>query len=159
MTMVLWIGLIGAGAIGFVTAWRWMHLRLEALTQSLELRLKLRERDLRLAEERLRRLEAERWRPVAVASVPIEASPSMEPVEVDADGLPKRSVPAAVQAELLGLQHTCVVQAVELEQTRRDLMAQGAQLSMLRAALDAESRRVESAESGRQTGDQAVAGG
>jgi hypothetical protein len=143
MSMVLWIGLLGAGGIGFVTAWRWMRLRLDPLMQSLELRLKLRERDLRLAEERLRRLESERWRPTSVAAV--QTVPSTDAVEVDADGLPKRAVPAAVQAELLGLQHACATQRLDLELMQRDLAARTAEVVTLRAALDAASRRAEAA--------------
>lgn len=146
MSTVLWIGLLGAGGIGFVTAWRWMRLRLDPPMQSLELRLKLRERDLRLAEERLRRLESERWRPAPVA--PVDAVPSSEPVEVDADGLPKRAVPAAVQAELFGLQHTCATQRLELALIRRDLAARTAEVANLRAALDTASRRAEADGSG-----------
>lgn len=150
MSGLLWTGLLGAGLIGFGTAWFWMRLRQTSITQALELRLKLRERDLRLAEERLRRLESERWRPSAVVA-PVPAV-SAEPVEVDADGLPKRAVPAAVQAELLGLQHTCAEQATELVQTRRDLAARSAEVANLRAALDARSR------SGGQAGEQGDAG-
>lgn len=154
MSGLLWVGLLGAGLIGFATAWRWMQHRQAAITQGLELRLKLRERDLRLAEERLRRLESERWRPAAVAAPgPVE---SAEVVEVDADGLPKRAVPAAVQAELLGLQHRCAEQAVELAQTRRDLATRSAEVANLRSVLDARSRR---AESGGKAGEQGGAGG
>jgi hypothetical protein len=137
MTGILLIGLLGAAVIGFVTAWKWRQLRLGAAVQSLELRLKLRERDLRLAEERLRRLEAERWRPAGVAEVVTTE------VEVDADGLPKRPVPAAVHAELLGLQHTCAVQSAELTQLQRDLAARSAEVTTLRAQLDAVGRGAE----------------
>lgn len=155
MSVALWVGLLGAGAIGFVTAWRWMRLRVDPLMQSMELRLKLRERDLRLAEERLRRLESERWRPTPVA--PVVGMPSTEPVEVDADGLPKRAVPAAVQAELLGLQHTCATQRLELELMRRDLLACTAAVVTMRTALDVASRRAEAPGSG-QSVEQGTAG-
>jgi chromosome segregation ATPase len=141
---MLVIACVGAAAIGFLTAWRWSVARAEQVEQSLDLRLKLRERDLRLAEERLRRLEAERWRPAATNA----AAALTEPVEVDAEGLPKRPLPAAVQAEMLGLEHRCESQRAELELLRRDLAARSAELANLRSQVDALGRRLESGEQG-----------
>lgn len=143
---LLWIvGSLGAALIGFVTAWRWTRDRAQCIEQSLEMRLRLRERDLRLAEERLRRLEAERWRPAASTSM--EAA-SAEPVEVDADGLPKRPIPAAVQAELIGLQHRCELQQQDIAALRRDLVTRAGEVALLRGQLDVLSRHVESGEQG-----------
>lgn len=143
---LLWIvGALGAALIGFLTAWRWTRDRAQCIEQSLEMRLRLRERDLRLAEERLRRLEAERWRPAASMSPMAERA---ESVEVDADGLPKRSVPAAVQAELIGLQHRCEVQQQDIAALSRDLMARAGEVALLRGQLDVLSRQVEAGEQG-----------
>lgn len=147
MTMALMVGLGGAALIGFFTAWRLQRERFAPVEQSLALRLQLRERDLRLAEERLRRLEAERWRALPAEAVAVAAEES--PLEVDADGLPKRPVPAAVQAELMGLKHLHELQRMEIAQLQRDLAAGSGELSRLRAAIDALSRQVESGEQDR----------
>ncbi|MCU0755396.1 MAG: hypothetical protein MUE46_09785 [Xanthomonadales bacterium] len=150
MTMVLWVGLAGAALIGFATAWYYARERRAPLVQSLNLRLKLRERDLRLAEERLRRLESDRWRPLPTEVSDGAAAESL--LEIDADGLPKRPVPAAVQAELMGLEHRCALQRIELDQLRRELASSAGECRRLRAEVDALLRRGETGEQGEPGG-------